>query len=199
MWQLLMPAIVLSAVAGCTVEPWQQSLALANSQRTLERAHASIGLGTAYQLGTAGFDPAAPLTPACDCSGFIAWCIGVPRELPPNSNLWLQTDTFWAGGLPVGPELFQPVMPGVVQVGDLIVYPDGPWGQGHIGLVSAVQNGEIRRVIHCSSRNWRDFGDAILETEPAAWQNAEKEPRVIRVDYVRLRRQFGLPEAADNR
>lgn len=175
------------------METWKQSLAKANPQRILDRARTSLGHETVYKLGKGGYDPTAPLGKSCDCSGFVAWCIGVPRERPPRSNKWLQTDTFWAGGPSVGAGLFPEVSSGGAQPGDLVVYPDGRWGQGHIGIVSEVADGGITRVIHCSS-NWKNHGDAILETEPAAWQNPKRKPRQVRVNYAQLRKQFGVEE-----
>ncbi len=191
----LPPLLVIVLAAGCSSQPWQESLAQANPRRTLQRAHGSIGHNTPYQLGKGGFDPTASTPRRCDCSGFIAWTIGVPRELPPNSGRWLQSDTFWAGGPPVGKGLFTAVSPYSAQPGDLIVYPDGTWGEGHIGLVSAVNQGRITRVIHCSSGNWKKYGDAILETPPTPWQNPAKNPRLVRVNYAQLRQQFGVAES----
>lgn len=148
------------------MDAWKQTLALASNARTLERARASLEHEVEYKLGKGGYDPAAPLTSQCDCSGFVAWCIGVPRELPPRSNKWLQTDTFWAGGPPVGPDLFVSVPVTDAQAGDLIVYPDAGGSQGHMGVISEVAQGGVTQVIHCSSSNWKNHGDAIGETPP---------------------------------
>src|SRR5436853_1328477 len=174
------------------MDAWKQTLALASTARTLERARASIGHDTQYKLGKGGFDSAAPLTSQCDCSGFVAWCIGVPRELPPRSNKWLQTDTFWAGGPPVGEKLFTSVPVSEAAPGDLIVYPDSGGSQGHIGIITAVSGGAVTHVIHCSTSNWKNEGDAIQETASTPWSNPAKKTRWMRVEYDELRRQFGV-------
>ncbi len=41
---------------------------------------------------------------------------------------------------------------------------------GHVGIVTNVGNGKVRKVIHCSSGNFRKYGDAIRETPPTVFQ-----------------------------
>ena len=50
----------------------------------LARAHSSVGQGIRYKLGRGGMYPGSP-TPAaanlCDCTGFVAWCLGFSRKM----------------------------------------------------------------------------------------------------------------------
>lgn len=140
-------------------------------EEVVTRACSQIGLKTRYALGggTVSGSTCQDLTKACDCSGFILWCLQWRRRYSDETWLkkatggWLNTDGIWYDAAQ-GPERF------VTQVdepmrGALVVYParwmskqDGP-KVGHIGILSAVD-----KVIHCSSGNMRQFGDAIAET-----------------------------------
>ncbi len=106
--------------------------ATCGTQQTMKRAKSALKHKTVYKLGKGGFDPSKPMTTQCDCSGFIAWAIGIPRELPPKSNKWLSTDQYWAGGKPVKSGLFTQKDLEEGAVGDLLVYPDSGGHQGHI-------------------------------------------------------------------
>ena len=139
---------------------WRDMLAGVSNARTLQRAREALGRGTKYKLGKGGFDPTRPLTHECDCSGFVAWAIGIPRELPPRSGHWLATDNYWRGGSPVADGLFNRAADGRVQPGNLYVYPDSGGRQGHIGIVTRVGAAwEPTRVLHCSQGNFRTYGE----------------------------------------
>ncbi len=90
-----------------------------SNDHTLQRTRAALGKGTVYRLGKGGFDPTQPMTQECDCSGFVAWAIGIPRELPPGSDQWLAIDNDWQGGSLVADGLFDRVGDGQAQPGDL--------------------------------------------------------------------------------
>ena len=175
---------------------WTDELKIAARARTLTRAREAVGKGIRYKLGKGGFDPTKPIKNACDCSGFVAWAIGIPRQLPPGTGAWLQTDSYWQGGRTAGEGLFDAVDERRVEPGDLVVYPDRNGKQGHIGIVSVVEEGRATRVIHCSSGNDRQFGDAIRETGPEVFRNNPRT-RCVQVDYPALRGLFGLPEPED--
>ena len=134
-----------------------------------------------------------PLTKECDCSGFVAWTIGIPRELPPGSGKWLQTTTYWQGGSNVGSGLFDHINENLVEPGDLLVYPDNGNKQGHMGIVSRVKDNRVSKVIHCSSGNFKRHGDAILETDPGVFTRNSKT-RLMRIDYSALRDLFDIAE-----
>jgi hypothetical protein len=94
---------------------------------------------------------------ACDCSGFVCWALGVPRDGAPVPGGWIGTDAVYADAM--GPQhLFKPVdkaAPGV-----LVVFPkpqgQGPEGPpGHIGIVTEVAaDGSVARVLHCAPDNF---------------------------------------------
>lgn len=166
---------------------WRELLASADTSQTLERALKQAGNSkTKYRLGTGGFDPTKSMASTCDCSGFVAWCIGVPRELPPGSDRWLDTDAFWSGGGSIGIGLFDRVELPSCAPGDVLVFPDSNGHQGHVGIVSEVQNARPTKTVHCSGRR-----NGIAETDSSVFlQNAKC--RAVRVDYGALRHLFGV-------
>ena len=166
---------------------WKDTLATAGTQQTLARAHSALALGTIYKLGKGGFDPVKPMTAQCDCSGFIAWAIGIPRELPPGSDKWLSTDEYWAGGKPVKAGLFTQILLKDAVAGDLLVYPDSGGSQGHISIINQVDNNMPTFIIHCSSGNFKNFNDAIRITSPAVFLSGNHPTRTMRINYELLK------------
>jgi hypothetical protein len=159
----------------------------------MSRARQCLGKQTKYVLGNGGGDPTKPFPKTADCSGFVAWALGIPRELPPRSGKWLSTDEYYAGGGPAGQGLFDPVT--AAEVGDIIVYPDyhagGRKHEGHMGIVSAVASGKPSKVIHCSLGGWNKHGDAVRETDASIW-TGHGSYRVVRPDFDTLRAMFGF-------
>jgi len=127
------------------------------------RALSATGLGIRYKLGAGGMKPGSP-TPAaggkCDCSGFVAWCLGMSRQTNEYfyrsfNGGWFETTAVWTDiGRSVG--IFDECarLPGAV-----VVYPDHDGHQGHIGLIV-----DDTHVVHCSMGNDREFGNAIRKT-----------------------------------
>jgi hypothetical protein len=178
---------------------WKDLLKTATIEQCLERARSGRDTRIKYVLGKGGFDPAKPLTDQCDCSGFIAWSIGIPREFPPLSNRWMDTDAYWSGGgsaaNAAGFPLLHTVAPAESEAGDLIVYPDRNGKQGHIGIISGTdENGQLK-IIHCSKGNWNNFGDATRETGPNVW-DIQSKTRIMRLDFDALRRYAGIGNGA---
>lgn len=169
---------------------WRRELETAGRERTLERAHSAIGRSTVYRLGAGGMRTSAVPARSLDCSGFVAWAIGIPRQLPPRTGGWLDTDCYWRGGSPVVDGLFLHVAPENAKPGDLYVYPDSGGRQGHIGIISEVQDKRPTKVVHCSSGNHRRCGDAIQETYCSVFDRNPKR-RIVSVQYKLLRHIFG--------
>ena len=164
---------------------WKDLLSTAGNSQTLSRALSVPGHKTIYQLGAGGADPTQPMTAACDCSGFVCWAIGVPRELPPGSDHWLNTDVIWAGGGPVKAGLFTPITVAQALPGDLLVYPQSqPDDHGHVGIVVQVDPQMPSLVIHCSHGNYVNYGDAVRITDPAVFLSTNHPTRVMRIDYA---------------
>lgn len=181
--------------------PWYDLIPTAGNEQTLARARKALGRKTVYLLSRGGMHPTRDLDRLCDCSGFVAWAIGITRELPPKSDRWLDTDAYHAGGGKAFPGLLTRVPAGQAQPGDIIVYPDyklkGKIKQGHMGIVSAVDAaGKPSRVIHCSLSNYRK-GDAVQETAPAAWNAHAATSRVMRLDYAALRAKYAPGHAPE--
>lgn len=102
----------------------------------------------AYQLGTGGYiwfpdhGPGAPSILRSDCSGFAAWCLGLPRDRADDvlgGPKWIETSQLVHDGQEgrrfVGAFLLTEAQPG-----DLVAYPDpGPGRQGHVGVVVEVR------------------------------------------------------------
>ena len=153
-----------------------------------------------YQLGRGGFKPESSLWSqgqTSDCSGFSAWALGIPREMPPGSGHWLQTTTYWEGGGFPGAVPFRQQAIASAIPGDLLVYPDRNGRQGHIAIVTATGAEGPRLIVHCSSKNFRDTGDAIRETPPTVF-TLNAQTRLMRVEFDVLRAIAGLIEPADD-
>jgi cell wall-associated NlpC family hydrolase len=141
----------------------------------LARAKSMIGKATKYKLGAGGLVPAAAspvnLDGACDCSGFVCWCLRMSRQTSHPAYVhfnggWINTDAIvFDAGSAVGffSRLDAP------RVGALFVYPSGgtPKHVGHVGIISVA--GATTKVIHCSSGNYKKTGDAIQETVPTVF------------------------------
>lgn len=145
----------------------------------LTRARSACKRKTRYELGKGGKRPTFEMPwesitdHSCDCSGFVAWALGVPRYLhntvpwysASENGDWFNTDAVVRDakspfGFVTQIEKAEP--------GALIVFPrSGPGSYGHIGIVSVVgEKPEDMRVIHCSAGNANAAGvhDAIAET-----------------------------------
>ncbi|MEJ7612142.1 CHAP domain-containing protein [Candidatus Fervidibacteria bacterium JGI MDM2 SSWTFF-3-K9] len=144
----------------------------------LKRARSALGKKVKYRLGAGGIDPKSP-TPAsvdnaCDCSGFVCWCLGISRKTDHPLYVrfnggWINTDAIvHDANSPTG--FFRKIPE--PKVGCLIVFPSKkprrPYG--HVGIVTEVREGKVTKVIHCSSGNFRRHGDAIKETPPTVFQ-----------------------------
>lgn len=165
---------------------WKNLLITCGLSQTMQRAQSALRRRTKYKLGKGGFDPTKPLTPECDCSGFVAWAIGIPRELPPGSGKWLSTDEYWAGGLSGKIKLFKEIKLNKSEIGDLLVYPDQGGNQGHIGIITDRIFLTPSSVIHCSMGNYRTHKDAVYITPATVFLQGNHDIRVMRIDYELL-------------
>lgn len=115
-------------------------------------------------------DPALEL-PACDCSGFVSWALGLPRHLSPplpGFGEWIFTDAIHQDALH-GQRLFTRLDAAVP--GCLMVYPKpADMRFGHVGIVSEVVAGRAVRLLHCSADNFRMAPfDAVKENATNAF------------------------------
>ncbi len=129
----------------------------------LARANAAIAQGIHYKLGQGGMNPGSA-TPGhdgqCDCSGFVAWCLGMSRHTSDQFYVhfnggWIETTAVWTDvGQSVGIFDETSKRPGAV-----VVYPDEHGHEGHIGIIV-----DAHRVVHCSHGNDTQYGNAIQVT-----------------------------------
>ncbi len=101
------------------------------------------------------------VAPACDCSGYVCWALGISRKLalPDGRDLWINTDSIWEDATGAGLR-FRKIDRAVE--GCLVVYPKPEPGSGedfgHVGLVVHTDpDGQATRIAHCSASN---FGEA---------------------------------------
>ena len=144
------------------------------------RARSVIGQGCVYKLGMGGRlwhrkTPWHPGTLECDCSGFIAWVGGVDRHTDnpwyvKQNGGWLETSAIVRDAKEQGLGMFDQVPWEQARPGMLVVYGDHDGKQGHVGLVSGVNDDGPLHVVHCSAGNTRAFKDAIQETSAGLWQ-----------------------------
>lgn len=117
---------------------------------------------------SAGVDLARLPARACDCSAYVAWCLGVPRSPSPLAGNSFWTNGIWAdvdrpGGQGQMFRLLDRPMPGA-----LIVYPGRPDKDevGHVAIVSEVVGGQVSRILHCAPENY------LSPSQPGAERNA---------------------------
>jgi hypothetical protein len=138
----------------------------------LARAKSATGKGIRYKLGAGGMKPgnASPAAAGkCDCTGFVAWCLGFSRKLTDRFYVvqnggWFETTAVWKDiesnvGI---------IEPSDRRPGAIIVYPDVGRRQGHIGIIV-----DAKRVIHCSKGNDTKFGDAVQITSTDVFDNVK--------------------------
>lgn len=158
--------------AGALPAPALSMLAL----EAVHRAQSAMTHRAVYRLGMGGFNPSSPVPwnsrGECDCSGFVAWCLGVGRHLDhpwyaAYNGGWLETTAIVRDAVSrFG--FFDRVAAELAKPGDLLVYGDHDGHQGHVGLVATAQIG-VRSVIHCSLGAFKNGGDAIAESSPGLW------------------------------
>lgn len=135
----------------------------------VRRARSMVGHGV-YALGVGGRNPSQPepfQNGKCDCSGFVAWALGLDRfvadRLPGD---WIETTRVYNDALTTH-RMFVRVTAGR-RPGDVIVYGDYASHQGHIGIVSEVDpRGRVTKVVHCTAKT--DGLGAIRETDPTVF------------------------------
>lgn len=172
---------------------------------SVRRARSQRGRGN-YGLGSGGRDPRAadPFgayqtrageDPArahrrvllgrvwCDCSGFVAWCLGIARKL--SGGVWFYTDRIVADAKRqlAFHDLGYRVPVDQARPGDVVAYGsidrdgDGKRDKiGHTGLIVAVA-AKVRtlrdvRVIHCASGASAE-GGAVRESSGAPWDRPD--------------------------
>lgn len=104
----------------------------------------------------AGIDIATLPPLACDCSGYVAWCLGVPRSPSPLPGNWLNTNAIHADVSAPGGQgrLFRRLQRAVP--GALLVHPGDKARDevGHVAIVTAVDDqGRATRMLHCAPEN----------------------------------------------
>lgn len=110
----------------------------------------------------AGLDLTDPglVVPACDCSGFVCWALGIPRRIHASvaggEDQWINTDSIWADAKG-GQAQFRRLDAAVR--GCLVVYPRPPKESGerygHVGLVTEVgADRRATKIVHCSATNF---------------------------------------------
>ena len=114
----------------------------------------------------------------CDCSGFVAWCLGISRNLP-IKGFYVHTDAIYYDAInPAKQRLFVALgkaggnkLPFDPRPGDLVVFPDANGSQGHVAVIV---DHKTRMVIDCSSSQ-----DGVAERQAGSWWNGSIVVRFI--------------------
>lgn len=123
----------------------------------------------------AGLDVDDPklVAPACDCSGFVCWALGIDRN--PAPGRWINTDSIWEDA--TGRET-QFLKLDRAKPGCLVVYPKEGSNEtyGHVALVTEVSAaGRAARIVHCSAKNFGTApADAIKATAAKVFEDQKK-------------------------
>lgn len=115
-----------------------------------------------YQMGAGGkktdIDRACPSsTGACDCSGFVAWILGIARGPRRDAPVWIETTNIWRDATG-RKESFVPLA--TAKPGCLLVYPDQGTRQGHVALLTTIKGGRWYGV-DCSAGRAARTGQAL--------------------------------------
>lgn len=142
------------------------------------RALEVCGRGIRYRLGHGGTHPRDEFPTRdgwCDCSGFIAWLLGLNRMPKPGRPWWIETTNIYRDAMS-GKAHSTFVRLSGPQAGCLVVYPDKfvlgkKVREGHIGLVVS-DDGARFETIDCAA----DKGGKTLESirrrdRTALWLN----------------------------
>ena len=151
----------------------------------IQRATAQTGKGAVYRFGGGRTTPygSSPLdeTRGCDCSAFVCWCARIEKYqghqlwwLKKLNDGWLNTDGIWVDAVQHRQGFFDELEK--PEIGAIAVYPashvagvSGP-KIGHTGIVTHIEDDVVTGVIHCSSSNYRNYGDAIYMTDNSVFR-----------------------------
>ncbi len=121
-----------------------------NANAFVAKAKSAIHKGIRYKLGSGGMNPKLGLRSSnrlCDCSGFVCWVLGISRktDIPYYSKFggWIYTDSMVAD-VHSNVGIFEKIS--VPEVGCIVVYGAGS-KIGHVGIVSKVVDGLMRKVV----------------------------------------------------
>lgn len=147
-----------------------------SNNELIVKAKSAINKGVRYKLGSGGMNPNSLLPTTnmlCDCSGFVCWVLGISRKSEilfyKKFGGWIYTDSMVAD---INSQVGVLEKLNIPEVGCIVVYGAGK-EIGHVGLVSEVDNGQMSKVIHCSSGNDRHFNDSIQETTAKVFNRAD--------------------------
>ncbi len=142
----------------------------------IKKARSAINNAISYNFGSGGMfatDELPTRDRLCDCSGFVCWALGLSRKttIPFYSKFggWIFTDSM-EDDINSTTGIFERLSS--PEIGCIVVFGAGN-KIGHVGIVSEVNNGNMRKVIHCSIGNQRKYGYAIEETSPAVFNRAD--------------------------
>lgn len=152
--------------------PTNADEAVRRARSVLKSGHYDLGAGGRVPQWKSPWDVNDPLK-RIDCSGFVAWCLGIDRYQPLTNNGmvgdWIETTAIFEDATHRG-KMFSAQPRNGAMPGDLYVYGDHATMrnkfEGHVGLISEVDTGLITKVIHASHGNQVKFGSAINETPP---------------------------------
>ncbi len=138
-----------------------RTIHLQNELAMMQRERPQVHQAYIAALASSGLAPDTLPTVACDCSGYVCWALGVPRDGSALPGGWINTDAMVADAQR-GQRLFVPLTRAVP--GALLVHPKPPGadsGPGHVAIVTAVDaDGRATRMLHCAPDN-------ILRPPPA--------------------------------
>lgn len=142
-----------------------------NLNRYLNRARSAIGHGIDYGLGKGGMNPKGSLpddgSGKCDCSGFVAWVLGISRKPKITRRWWIETTQIYRDA--VGPQkVFKRIAK--AEPGCLIVFPDVNGKEGHVGIVASVNSaGDALTVVDCARNGITEQTDKYFERNHAIY------------------------------
>jgi len=147
---------------------------LPDPEQIVAKARAALGRRTIYGIDMLPPKEAIwPLGIRADCSGFVAWCMGLPRYPAELRGAQLFTTSFYDDAAKLGDNLFvrqtpMPIAGGIVVYPYYRLEPRSKRRPGHIALITTVRSATDYDIIDCSQSSYTETGDAIREAPESA-------------------------------
>ena len=123
-------------------------------EEIVRRGRSALSRNLRYGLGRGGYRPTAPHPDQegfCDCTGFVAWALGISRDQGTAfPGRWIETSRMHRDAVSTRRYFtllgWREALPG-----DLLLYPDSEDSEGHVGIITSVGPEGPERVLHCNA------------------------------------------------
>jgi len=119
-----------------------KTLKPSRARELITRARSACKFSVDYKMGKGGFNPNSD-SPAdnglCDCTGFVAWVLGISRKPKPLRPWWIESTELWSRSK--AGDTFSRLSTAVP--GCVAVWPDSHGHSGHAAIITEVRGTEL--------------------------------------------------------